>query len=238
MINSTAIRLLVVAAFIPATYFVALAVKAKLKPPGVQMPDWTFNDLPLQLGEWRGQPTQMDAKITAATEAASGTTVSRVYQDAAGHVVLLYGAMFNDPAGGVYHTPINCYRANGWQDTNDVREPLEVSDDLTIPVDVSTWENPNGERLLVVYWYQLGEHVLFDRWDLGLKLRWSLRGRPKWPSLIKVMLQIAAPDPDEAKPVILDFARQVAAWENQPEHRRQMLGGAGSSATPRSSSKK
>ena len=108
---------------------------------------------------------------------------------------------------------------------------------MTIPVSLSTWEQ-KGERLLVVYWYQLGEHVLFDRWDLGMKIRWSLRGRPKWPALIKVMLQIPAPDPEEAKPVILDFAKQVAAWENQPKHRLQTLGEAGRSAPQQSGTKK
>ena len=118
----------------------------------------------------------------------------------------MHTAMFADPRGGVYHTPINCYRASGWQDTSEIRENLEVSDELTVPVSVSTWEQ-KGERIMVVYWYQLGEHVLFDRWDLGMKVRWSLRGRPKWPALIKVMLQIAAPDPEAAKPVIMDFAK-------------------------------
>ena len=111
----------------------------------------------------------------------------------------MYGAMFSNPRGGVYHTPINCYRSTGWQDTSETREDLEVSDDLTIPVSLSTWEQ-KGERVLVVYWYQIGEHVLFDRWDLGMKIRWSLRGRPKWPALIKVMLSIPAPSRKRPNP--------------------------------------
>ena len=62
--------------------------------------------------------------------------------------------------------------------------------------------------------------MLFGRWDLGLKVRWSLRGQPKWPALIKVMLQISAPEPEDAKTAILGFAEQVAKWENQPAHRQ------------------
>jgi EpsI family protein len=192
--------------------------------------------MPIQLGQWHGQPTEMDPKITAATEAAPGTTTSRIYQDESGHAISMYGAMFSDPRGGVYHTPINCYRANGWQDTSETREDLEVSDELTIPVSVSTWEQ-KGERLLVVYWYQIGDHVLFGRWDLGLKIRWALRGRPKWPALIKVMLSIPASDPETAKPMILEFAKRVAAWENQPKHHLQNLGEA-PSASPQSADKK
>ena len=60
-----------------ATYGVAWLVKAGLEPPGVEMPDWTFNDMPLQLGQWHGQPTEMDPKIAVATEAAPGTIVNR-----------------------------------------------------------------------------------------------------------------------------------------------------------------
>ena len=101
----------------------------------------------------------------------------------------------------------------------ETRENLPVSDGLTIPVSLTTWER-EGERVMVVYWYQLGEHVLFGRWDLGWKVRWSLRGQPKWPALIKVMLQISAPEPEDAKTTILGFAEQVAKWENQPEHRK------------------
>ena len=237
MINGTAIRLYMIVAIVLATYGVARLVQAGLEPPGVEMPDWTFKKMPLQLGQWRGEPTEMDPKIAVATEAAPGTIVNRNYQDGSRRSIAMHTAMFANPRGGVYHTPINCYRANGWQDTNATREELEVSDDLAIPVSLSTWER-NGERLLVVYWYQLGEHVLFDRWDLGIKIRWSLRGRSKWPALIKVMLQIAAPDPEEAKSVILDFAKQVAEWENQPKHRLQMLGEAGHPASQQSSSEK
>ena len=109
--------------------------------------------------------------------------------------------MFANPRDGVYHTPINCYRASGWQDTErDAVRPggLRLLDVSRQRVDVDPGRT--GERLIVVYWYQLGEHVLFDRWDLGMKVRWALRGRPKWPALIKVMLQISAPDVNEASP--------------------------------------
>ena len=79
---------------------------------------------------------------------------------------------------------------------------------------------------MVVYWYQLGEHVLFGRWDLGIKVRWSLAGKPTWPALIKVMLQIPVLEAEDAKTAILSFAEQVAKWENQAQHRngKGMLG--------------
>jgi EpsI family protein len=130
--------------------------------------------------------------------------------------------MFKSPEAGVYHSPLNCYRSQGWQLMKETRENLPISDGLIVPVSLTTWER-EGERVMVVYWYQIGEHVLFGRWDLGWKVRWSLRGRPKWPALVKVMLQMSAPEVEDAKTTILGFAEQVAKWENQPERRKDSL---------------
>ena len=57
-----------------ATYCGRLLLNAGLEPPGVEMPDWTFKDMPLELGQWHGRPTEMDPKIALATEAAPGTS--------------------------------------------------------------------------------------------------------------------------------------------------------------------
>ena len=43
---------------------------------------------------------------------------------------------------------------------------MEVAEDLTIAVSLTTWEKEE-EKILVVYWYQLGQHVLYGRFDLG-----------------------------------------------------------------------
>jgi len=221
MIGSTAARIYIVAALIMATYGVAHLVEAALEPPEVVLPRWTFEEMPLQFGDWRGVPTTMDPEIAVATGA--DRIVNREYKDDRGHAVSMHTAMFKRPEVGVYHSPLNCYRAQGWQlMKGEVRENLPVSDGLTIPVSLTTWER-EGERLMVVYWYQMGEHVLFGRWDLGWKIRWSLRGQPRWPAVIKVMLQISAPEPEDAKTAILSFAEQVAKWENQPAHQKDAL---------------
>jgi EpsI family protein len=220
MINSTAFRLCIVVALMLFAYGGARLVKAGLEPPTVDLPDWTFRELPLQLGPWHGHKTELDPEIAKATGAS--IIVDRLYEDEAGHSISLHTAMFKNPNDAVCHTPINCYRANGYQDTSAVHENVEASDSLTIPVSLTTWER-KGEQLMVVYWYQLGEHILFDKWDLGFKVRWSLRGRAKWPALVKVMLQINASNPEDARTAVLSFAKQVAAWENQPKHRFETL---------------
>ena len=48
--------------------------------------------------------------------------------------------MFMDPGDGVYHSPVNCYRASGWKQVATSTENVRVADDLTIPVCIGTWE--------------------------------------------------------------------------------------------------
>lgn len=222
MIGHTAIRLYVLSAVVLATWGVSKWEKQALKPPDVRLPSWTFNEMPLQFGDWQGEDTELDPKITAAVGAAPGRIADSLYRDRLGHTVTMHTAMFDDPVEGVYHTPLNCYRANGWQKLNDSREELRLFDDLTIPVRLTTWRR-EGSRVIVLYWYQLGEHVLFGRWDLGINVRWSLAGKPKWPALVKVMLQIDAADAEDAKATILSFAEQVARWENEPQRRKELI---------------
>jgi EpsI family protein len=224
MSSNTPIRLYAVAGIIAVTFGVAYFIQANvLKPPEVKMPQWTFGDMPLQLGDWRGENTESDPLITGRTGAK--TTVERNYRDEAGHQIAVYTAMWEDVAEGVYHNPMNCYFSQGFrQSGKQVTKQLRISDQLSIPVNLSKWEkdSPHGgkDQVIVIYWYQLGEHILFGRWDLGWKVRWALAGRPNWPPLIKVMMQISASDADEAESLIMDLAERVAKWENQPDHRK------------------
>jgi EpsI family protein len=223
MTDKTSVRVYIVVALIPLTWWGARLMNAALEPPTVDMPDWSFAEMPRQFGNWQGEDTELDPLIAVATGAQ--TIVNRCYRDSAGHVINMHTAVFADPKGGVYHSPINCYRSQGWEKLSEVHTDLQVNDELSIPVDVTLWDH-NGERRIVVYWYQLGQHVLFGRWDLGIKVRWSLAGKPTWPALIKVMLEIPTSQSDDAKTVVLNFAEQVAKWANQPGHRngKGMLG--------------
>jgi EpsI family protein len=222
MIGNPTIRVYLIIAFVLATYGGARLVETAIQQPETVLPSWTFDELPLQLGDWHGEDTMLDPKITAALGAAR--VRDRVYQNSLGHIVSLHTAMFENAVEGVYHTPINCYRANGWDKKLDSIETIRISDDLSIPVKLLIYEHEKDrQRVMVVYWYQLGEHVLFGRWDLGFKVRWSLRGRPTWPALVKVMVQIQVTDPEDAKAALMSFVESVAKWENQPERRKEIL---------------
>jgi EpsI family protein len=231
MFGNTAVRVYVIAALIPLTWWGARRMDLALVPPPVEIPDWTFADMPKQLGNWQGEDTELDSVIADRTGAKLDTIRDRVYRDDMGHAISMHTAMFDDPRDGVIHSPLTCYRAQGWERLSETRSIIGIDDkgELSIPISVSLWSQ-KGEKRLVAYWYQLGEHVLFHRTDLGLKVRWSLAGKPAWPALIKVMLDIpAGSNPTEqadAEAALLKFAEYVAKWENQPRHRngKGMLG--------------
>jgi EpsI family protein len=217
--SNVAIRIYVVVGIVLAAYGVGRLVKAAAEPPEVEMPGWSVKELPMKLGNWNGEDTEIDPEIAMATGAYAIT--NRIYSDDKGHSVSLHTAMFADPAEGVYHSPLNCYRASGWTQKSDKQEDIKVSEDLTIPIKLVTWEKEHN-KILVAYWYQLGEQVLYSRLDLGGSIRWKMRGQEKWPVLVKVMLQVPVNDPEETQAVILSFGKQFSQWLNSPEHRQYL----------------
>jgi EpsI family protein len=216
--NGLAVRVYVVVGIVLAAYGISYVLEAATEPPEVERPDWTLRDLPFQLGAWRGEDTEMDPKIAIATGAYF--IVNRIYRDESTHIVSLHTAMFEDPAEGVYHSPLNCYLASGWKKLDEKREDVKVAEDLSIAVSLTTWEK-EGEKILVVYWFQLGQHVLYGRLDLG-GVRWEMRGQPTWPVLLKTMVQITMTEPEETKTAALGFVRQFAEWLNRPAHRKYL----------------
>jgi hypothetical protein len=235
MINGTAVRIGVVALLIPVTLLCAKWVQASLDVPGTEMPDWTFHAMPMQLGAWRGIESKMDPKIAVQTGAKLDTIIERSYHDDSTpvHVIGMHAAMFDNPAAGVIHSPLVCYNAAGWKKLSEKRGALQLPveltklpDKLVVPVSISTWEDEvNSKKVMVVYWYQVGEHYLFGRLDLGIKIRWALAGK-KWPALMKVMMEIPIVEGDDPQLAVLDFAQKVAGWLNQSSRRngKGMLG--------------
>lgn len=215
MLANTATRIYVVTALILVIYGGNRLAKFATQPPEVEMPNWTFNELPKELGNWIGVEKKLDEKIAPATDAK--IIVERSFRDKLDHAIELHTAMIENPSLGICHNPQICYLYNGWTSKLKQFETVQISPDKTIPVYVGLWEK-EGEKVWVVYWYQLGPNVLFDRYDMGIRVRKSLAGKPKWPALIKVMLQTPALDTEDSKAMLLEFASMIAKWENMPQH--------------------
>ena len=70
-------------------------------------------------------------------------------------------------------------------------------------------------RIEVLYWYQLGDHIIFDRSDLE-NVRAELKGQEPQPRLIKVQLQIERSADDDNKDRLLELASKIAKWLDTP----------------------
>ncbi len=83
-------------------------------------------------------------------------------------------------------------------------------------VSCTTWEK-EGQRVLVLYWFKLGEHFLFDRFEMGA-VRWKMRGQKTWPALIKVLMQAnTTDDPVDDEKALRGFAENIYKWIHEPE---------------------
>jgi EpsI family protein len=205
--NSTVTRLAILIALVVAVHCGFILVRAGTQPAQVALPTRSIHELPRTLGTWHGEDAELDSKIFVGT--AAHAAVDRTYTDRLGHSTSVFVALYDDPAAGVYHTPSNCYRQNGWTNISEVRIPLECPGRPTVSVSLSTWES-SGQRVQVVCWYEMGEYVLFDRGDWGL-LRLKLRGQTTWPPMYKVLLQAQATD-SLTSARLLELAGTLRAW--------------------------
>ncbi len=213
MIN-TATRIFIAAALVALIYYANHAVEASLKVPDVELPKINFNVMPMEFEQWSGEESDLDSRIFVATGAQ--TIVNRTYHNNKKHTVSSHVAVFDDPDEGIYHSPVNCYRASGWRLTEDTRESLPVGKDSSILVRYTTWER-EGERVAVLYWFQLGEYTLFDRYEMG-RVRWKMRNLETWPALVKVLLQTPVGGDNDlykAKERLQSIAKFTYNWINE-----------------------
>jgi hypothetical protein len=130
--------------------------------------------------------------------------------------VLLTG--YSDWDEGLYHDPTNCYRANGWKVLSQTVDPIQTGDSRSASVSVSRWEKQHG-RVLVLYWYQLGDQTLFHTGDLK-PLRAEMNGRRDRPLLVKVLLLIPESDRKDAAIAVKDLAGEIRRWLDDPHDGR------------------
>ncbi len=179
-----------VAALVLVIHVALNITTASLRPKDIAPPDWQLSEVPIRLGAYRGVDRELDPRIFGALDA--DQVINREYRDdKAGKAITLHAAYFSKYDEAAYHNPGTCYRAAGWQLLKSEDLQLKLKDDTKddpAPVRMDTWTK-SGQTVLVVYWYQLGEHIVLDRWDMGW-VRPKLASLDQWPVLVKVLLQI------------------------------------------------
>ena len=77
---------------------------------------------------------------------------------------------------------------------------------------MSTWTRATtNERVVVAYWYEVGDYTMYERQDL-LKTQWAMLGKAKWPVTIKVLLEMPAGEAEQPETEILQLAQAVREW--------------------------
>ncbi len=206
-----ALRLFVAAAIVVATAWSAQLVRARRSQIEVEMPTWRVDQLPTELGAWRGEPAVVDSRIFRHVGAAAIRDVA--YHAAVGPDVLVHLAVFDDELVSLPHYPHLCYTGNGYRQASSRRIQLRRSDEKTMPAALVVFER-TSDRVAVLYWYQFGDRVLIEPGDTAA-VRWSLGGRKSRPALVKVLLQTAFDTPERAEQRLRDVARLVLQWMSQ-----------------------
>jgi len=159
------------------------------------------------MGAWEGKDAKLDERSFNESEA--DIAVSRIYTKEGRGIKLLL-AEYQSPRAGLYHNPMNCYHTQGFTLGHKDMQPLKAANRPDTDVSVSTWTR-NSEKVIVAYWYEIGDQTLYERQDL-LKTQWAMAGKTKWPVMFKVLLEMPADAPDQSKTEILDMAQVIREW--------------------------
>jgi len=186
--------------------------------PSMVEPQRPIDDFPLVVrtadaGTWEGKIAKLDDRTF--NEAEVDAAVSRVYskegdaKDA--HILKFLLAEYKSPRLGLYHNPMNCYRAQGFTLIGEVElQPLKAPNRPDTKISITTWVR-NNEKVIVAYWYEVGDHTMHERGDL-LKTQWDMVGKTQWPVMFKVLLEMPAAEIVQSKAEILGMAQSVREW--------------------------
>jgi EpsI family protein len=185
--------------------------------PAVIEPQTPIDKFPMvvttpETGTWEGRDATLDAKTFTQSEVK--VAVSRIYSKE-GQVLKFFLAEYDDPSKGLYHNPLNCYDANGFTMVGPAeRVPLQAGGRPDTTISLTTWERRTAtehEKLLVAYWYEVGDYTMYTRGDL-LWTQWAMRGQTRWPMMFKVLLEMPVVEGDRSRANILGMAQVVREW--------------------------
>ena len=207
--KSTVTRMTIAAALVVVVYFGTDYVRrVGGVTKDIALPETKLETLPMQLGNWKGEDTELDTRIFRKIGAED--VVSRLYRDPLGKEVTLHGAVFGEFVRGVPHSPTVCYPGNGWTKIEQKDVDIEIPNEPAISARAITYDM-EGRRILVMFWYQLDDQIFRD--NAGLEeARRALRERKEWPAILKVLLQTSVNNPERAEARLVEFASTLYKW--------------------------
>ena len=173
----------------------------------IHLPKESINTIPMEIVKWKGTDVPMDDNLFRGI--AAHEVVSRKYTDpTSGAELTLHCAAFDTFWRDVPHHPRICYRNSGWttikEEDFELDDPDGLPDGSPVTARLITFEK-NGQNIFVLYWFQFGDYVVCDSFQL-FNARWKYRNEDTWPPAVKMMIQIPADQPERAKKQLKEFA--------------------------------
>ena len=193
-------------------FFVALALVLLVGPiaywaaeaPAVQLRQ-SFDNFPMELGQWRGQHIPLDPEMVKATKSDAHVNVdyTNLSQGSVNLWIAYYAAQ--KKAGGFVHSPKLCLTGGGWTQLNTGTS--QIGKDLVVNYMVL---EQMGRRMLVYYWYLQRGRWLTDEYSNKFYMMFDgLRQRRTDGALIRLITP-AEPDVEMARNRLNSFALQLA----------------------------
>lgn len=166
-----------------------------------------LESMPLELEEWRGVDVPLDDRVREILNAQA--TLNRVYRNRDGMAVVAHISAWLSPetvSEVAPHVPKLCYTNTGWKIMEE-REVHVRTPQGDLPLMALLLEK-QGERIVVAYWYQMG-NSRFTSADQARSIHRSLWGHREWPATVKVLLQTAGDSFEAGLPLIEQFGLLV-----------------------------
>lgn len=165
--------------------------------------------LPRKLAAWSGADTESDPQLFEALGCAA--SLSRTYTRPDGTLVGIHCAAWLAPDTWLPHPPEMCYRGAGW--TEERRESVTVPSDPPMTARLAQYEQ-QGQRVLVLHWYQMGDTPFVDRSGARAARR-KLWGAERRPPLVKVLMQARDDGTEASRAALLELAAEIGGWTSQ-----------------------
>ncbi len=219
--------------YFAAAILSGITVLAKVSErPGIDQPAFvpveSLAALPMQLGSWRGEPSEVADVLNITLDAK--VALDRVYLGSNGQFVYVHLAAFDHFRQIAHHHPRVCYGGAGWQVVGSqmLEIPGSGSGERSQICELLTFAN-RTDQIYVLYWYQVGTDTSV-RPDGVRTLWWRVRGQRPLPPQVKVLMQASGPDEEAARSAMLELAEEIYAHVRHvcgPENLKKIAVNAG-----------
>ena len=183
-------------AVLTACFAVGLGLLARADRPEPAPVRSTFDQFPLQLGDWHGRQEPPFAPEILAILGVDDYLARAYFTPDRSGVGVYVGYYGSQRQGDTMHSPQNCLPGAGWEPVSNTMMAIAVRDGegaAERPVEVNRYLIRKGlDRQLVLYWYQShGRVVASEYWSKFYLIRDAVRFNRTDGALVRVIVPIA-----------------------------------------------